>query len=76
VISFVSECHCHLLVRHEIPVAIGITREPKHPWPLKFLAYLVVLCLKRQCPKPNTFANLESKYLGPPKILGWLHHCQ
>jgi len=35
----------------------------------KFLAYLVVLCIKRRCPKQNTVAHLKSKYL-PPKIFG------
>jgi len=39
----------------------------KMPWTPKFLAYLFVLCFKRQCPKPNTVTRLKSKYLVPPK---------
>jgi len=42
---------------------------------LKFLAHVVVLCFERQCPKPNTVARLNSKYLAPPKISGWLRYC-
>jgi len=47
---------------------------PKKLYPLKFLAYLVVLCFERRCPKQNTVAHLKSKYLAPPNILGWLHY--
>jgi len=39
----------------------------------KFPAH-IVLCFERQCPKPNTVARLNSKYLGPPKISGWLRY--
>jgi len=42
--------------------------------PKIFLAYLVVLCFERRCPKQNTVARLKSKYLAP-KVLGWLCYC-
>jgi len=34
----------------------------------KFIAHVVVLCFERQCPKPNTVARLNSKYLAPQKF--------
>ena len=37
--------------------------------PHTFLAYLVVLCFERRCPKQNTVARWKSKYL-PPKHFG------
>jgi len=43
--------------------------------PPNFLANVVVLCFETRCPKPNTFAHLNSKDLAPPKILGWLPYC-
>jgi len=33
--------------------------------PAKFLAYLVILCFERRCPKQNTAARLRAKYLAP-----------
>jgi len=34
----------------------------------KFLAYLVVLCFEKRCPKQNTVARLKSKYLSQKKF--------
>jgi len=42
----------------------------------KYLVYLVVLCFEKRYPTPNTVVRLKSKYLAPPKTLGWLHYCE
>ena len=40
----------------------------------QILAYLIILCFERRCPKQNTVARLKSKilpltnFLAPPKI--------
>jgi len=46
----------------------------KRAIPPTFLACLVVLRLERRCPKRDTVARLKSKYLAPPKVLGWLRY--
>jgi len=43
--------------------------------PSKFLTYLVVLCFKIRCPKPNTVARLNSEYLPQKFFLGRLRFC-
>jgi len=57
-----------------LSLCIGVARGVKGHGP-KFLAYLVILCSERQCPKQNTVARLKSKYLAPQKILGRLRDC-
>jgi len=52
---------------------IGVIRV--EPTPARFRACLVVLCFERRWHEPNTIACLKSKYLAPPKILGWLRYC-
>ena len=47
--------------------SIGIARAAMPP---KFPAYLFVLCFVRRCPKQNTVARLQSKYLTSPKNFG------
>jgi len=46
---------------------IGVARRVKEAIP-KFLAYLVVECCETPCPKRNTVARINSKYLPPPKF--------
>ena len=41
----------------------------------KFLAFLVVLCFERCCPKQNTVVRWKSKYLAQKKFSGWLRYC-
>jgi len=39
----------------------------------KFLAYIVILCFERRCPKQNSVIRLKSKNFAPhPQILGCL----
>jgi len=38
---------------------------------INFLAYLVILCFERRCPKQNTVARLKSKFLAPTKKYFW-----
>jgi len=55
---------------------VGVALGARWAMPPKFLAYLVVLCFDRRCPKQYTLiARLKSKYLAPPKIFGWLRCC-
>jgi len=54
-------------------IIIGAARVgPRGPLPPKFLAYLVILCFWRRCPKQTIVARLKVKIFGPPQILGWL----
>jgi len=55
------------------PLAIALAKGGIHP--KKFLAYLVILCVERRCPKQNSVARLKSKTLSPQKHFGWLRHC-
>jgi len=51
--------------------AIGGARGPMEPCPLpKFLAYVVILCFERRCPKQNTVARLKSNILTAPQMIG------
>jgi len=56
--------------KESLSTSIGIAREEKGSWPPTCLAFLVVLCLERRCPNPNTVARLKSKYMAPPKNSG------
>jgi len=39
---------------------LGVARGAKGHKPPKFLEYLVVLCIERHWPKPNTVARLKA----------------
>jgi len=51
----------YLKLLYPAPNSIGLAKDPK------FLAFLVILCFEKRCPKLNTVARLKSKDL-PPKI--------
>jgi len=38
------------------------------PWPPKFLAYFVILCFEKRCPKQSSLARLKLKYLPQKKF--------
>ena len=48
---------------------IGVPGEQGYHDSPKFLAYLVVLCFERRCPKTKYCCLLKVKYLASPKIL-------
>jgi len=48
--------------------SISVSRGAKAP--LKFLAYLVILCIGRMCPKQTTVAHFKSKDFASQKNLG------
>jgi len=50
-------------------------RAAQGPCRPTFLAYLVILCFEKRCPKHSIVARLKSKSLAPQKNLGWLRHC-
>ena len=49
---------------------IGVARRAQWPRPLKCLAYPIILCFEKRCPKQKTVAQLKSKILVPPKNSG------
>ena len=50
-------------------------KGPRGPCPVKFLAYLVILCFEKRHPKQKYCCSLKVKHFAPHKFLGWLRHC-
>jgi len=57
---------------HSIAAAIDVARRAKEECPPKLVAYLVILCFERRCPKQNTVARLKSIDFPPKKF--WTGH--
>jgi len=66
---------CEYLIRFITDHRRSQGRKRSHA-PFKiFVAYFVVLCFKRRCPKQNAVARLKSKLFGPSVIFGLARPC-